>query len=105
LVKPGIKFSEFQQLSYRTDEIYHENVYPCILHAVGMTDEYPRINPVFKGPNPYDGVFEAGMVLCIESYIGAVGERDGVKLEQQVLVTDSGYELLTNYPFEEELLD
>jgi hypothetical protein len=27
-----------------------------------------------------------------------------VKLEQQVLVTDSGYELLTTFPFEEELL-
>ena len=105
LVKPGLKFSEFQYQSYRTDEIYHENVYPCILHAVGMTDEYPRINPVFKGANPYDGEFEAGMVLCIESYIGAVGERDGVKLEQQVLVTDNGYELLTTYPFEEELLE
>ena len=44
------------------------------------------------------------MVLCIESYMGAVGERDGVKLEQQVLVTDDGYELLSNYPFEEDLL-
>ncbi len=105
LLKSGLKFSEFQQQSYRTDEQYHENVYPCILHAVGMSDEYPRVNPVFKGPNPYDGVFEAGMVVCIESYVGAVGERDGVKLEQQVLITDSGYELLTTYPFEENLLD
>ena len=48
--------------------------------------------------NVYDGQVEAGMVLCIESYMGAVGERDGVKLEQQVLITDSGPELLSDYP-------
>ena len=105
LIKPGLRFSQFQQQSYRTDKIYHENAYPCILHAVGMCDEYPRINPVFRGSNPYDGEFQAGMVLCIESYVGAKGERDGVKLEEQVLVTDNGYELLTRYPFEESLLN
>lgn len=36
--------------------------------------------------------------------MGAVGERDGLKLEQQVLVTDTGIEYLTSYPFEENLL-
>jgi Xaa-Pro aminopeptidase len=45
------------------------------------------------------------MVICVESYMGAVGERDGVKLEQQILVTDSGYELLTTYPFEDKFID
>lgn len=104
LIKPGLTFAEFQQRSYRTEAKYHKNAYPCILHAVGMCDEYPRINPLFRGPNPYDGIFQAGMVLCIESYVGAIGERDGVKLEEQVLVTETGYELLTSYPFEEDLL-
>jgi Xaa-Pro aminopeptidase len=37
--------------------------------------------------------------------MGPKGERDGVKLEQQVLVTDSGYELLTDYPWEASLLE
>ena len=70
-----------------------------------MCDEYPRINPVFRGPNPYEGTIEAGMVLCIESYMGAEGETGvGVKLEQQVLVTESGYELLSSYPLEESLM-
>ncbi len=104
LVKPGITFVELQKQSYPVPEEFQQNAYSCILHAVGMCDEYPRINYPFRGPTPYDGVIEAGMVLCIESYMGAVGERDGVKLEQQVLVTDDGYELLSNYPFEEDLL-
>ena len=105
LVRPGISLKEFQQSAWPIPEEFQDNAYTCIVHAVGMCDEYPRINPLHRGPTPYENtLLEAGMVLCIESYIGAVGERDGVKLEQQVLVTDQGYELLSNYPFEETLL-
>jgi Xaa-Pro aminopeptidase len=45
------------------------------------------------------------MVICVESYVGAKGEREGVKLEQQVLVTEDGYDMLSTYPLEEVLLD
>lgn len=44
------------------------------------------------------------MTLCVESYIGASDGTEGVKLEQQVLVTESGTELLSRYPFDEGLL-
>lgn len=44
------------------------------------------------------------MTLCVESYIGAAGEAEGVKLEPQVLVTETGTELLSLYPFESSLL-
>ena len=44
------------------------------------------------------------MTLCIESYIGALGEDEGVKLEQQILVTETGIELLSDFPFEPDLL-
>lgn len=40
------------------------------------------------------------MALCVEAYIGEVGGRDGIKLENQLLVTESGCEVLTRYPFE-----
>lgn len=51
-------------------------------------------------------VAEAGMVLCIESYMGAKGETGvSVKLEQQVLVTEDGYEMLSSYPLEEALME
>ncbi len=104
LVKPGMKFSEIQQQAYPVPEEFHKNAYPCILHGVGMCDEYPHIDPMFRGELPYDESLQAGMVVCIESYMGAVGERDGVKLEQQVIVTDDGFELMTQYPFEEDLI-
>ena len=44
------------------------------------------------------------MTVCVESYIGEVGGDEGVKLEQQVLITESGHELLSTFPFEADLL-
>ena len=105
LVRPGISFREFQQLAYPVPEEYQANAYSCIFHGVGMCDEYPKVNPLFRGPCLYDGKLEAGMVICIESYMGAVGEYNGVKIEQQLLVTEDGYELLTHHPLEACLLE
>jgi Xaa-Pro dipeptidase len=51
-----------------------------------------------------DGVIEPGMTLCIESYIGKPGDVEGVKLEEQILVTIDGIELLSDFPFESALL-
>ncbi len=48
----------------------------------------------------YDDVLREGMTLCVESYIGATGGREGVKLEEQVLVTENGIEQLSTYPLE-----
>ena len=105
LIRPGVRFSDLQARAFAVPEEFREQAYPCIIHAVGMCDEYPRINYGFRGPNPYDGVIEAGMVLCVESYMGAVGERDGVKLEEQVLVTRDGVEAISTYPLCAALLD
>jgi Xaa-Pro aminopeptidase len=105
LVRPGMTLLELQRQAYPVPEECRQNAYPCILHAVGMCDEYPQAKPLFREVNPYDCTLQAGMVVCIESYMGPVGERDGVKLEQQVLITDDGYELLTTFPYEASLLD
>ncbi len=104
LVRAGVSFADFQSQAYSVPEEFHQNAYSCILHGVGMCDEYPFVRPPFRGECVYDGELEAGMVICIESYMGAVGEPDGVKLEQQVLVTETGYELMTHFPFEDALL-
>jgi len=105
LVRPGMTLLEMQRQAYPVPEECQKNAYPCIMHAVGMCDEYPQAKPLFRGVNPYDCVLQAGMVVCIESYMVPEGERDGVKLEQQVLITETGYELLTTFPYEASLLD
>jgi Xaa-Pro aminopeptidase len=45
------------------------------------------------------------MTICVESYIGEDGGQEGVKLEQQMLITDNGPEPLSSFPFEGALLD
>jgi len=47
---------------------------------------------------------QPSMVLCVESYIGVPGGREGIKLEEQVLITEGGHEVLSRFPFEEALL-
>ena len=39
-----------------------------------------------------------GMIVCVESYVGRHGGHEGVKLEEQVLITETGYEQLSRYP-------
>ena len=76
-----------------------------MVHGVGLCDEYPavRYQRDFEKAG-YDGVFEENMTVCVESYIGEEGGHEGVKLEQQVLITADGAELLSDFPFEERLL-
>ncbi len=105
LVRPGISLREFQARASVQPEEFHENAYTCLIHGVGMCDEYPRVNPVFRGPTRYDDTLSEGMMICVESHVGAVGDTDGGKLEQQVLVIGDGHELLTNYPYEDGLLN
>jgi Xaa-Pro dipeptidase len=45
------------------------------------------------------------MTLCVESYIGEKDGAEGVKLEQQILVTETGNRLMSRFPFESELLN
>ncbi len=46
----------------------------------------------------YDAVPAPGMCLCVESCVGVEGGAEGVKLEEQVLVTEGGREVLSTYP-------
>ena len=44
------------------------------------------------------------MVLCIEALISPEGGDFSIKLEDQVLITETGCENLTSYPFDERLM-
>jgi len=70
--------------------------YSCAMHGVGLCDEWPLIkyqNDFRTGE--FDYPLEPGMTLCVEAYIGVEGGAEGVKLEEQVLITDTGYEQLS----------
>lgn len=105
LMKPGMGFAEISERGWRIPEPYHKHRYYLLAHGTGMTGEYPYIlylDDYREGG--YDGIVESNMVLSVESFIGAEHGGEGVKLEQQVRITDTGYELMSHFPFEERLL-
>jgi Xaa-Pro aminopeptidase len=70
-----------------------------------MSDEYPRIvYPQDWAAEGYDGVLVAGAVLTVESFVGSELGGPGVKLEDMYVITPTGAERLSTFPFEEDLL-
>ncbi|MCB9958616.1 MAG: aminopeptidase P family protein [Rhodospirillaceae bacterium] len=105
LIRPGLGYRELAERAMVLPEDYMPQRYSVLAHGVGLCDEYPACVYLQDFDDAgYDGVFEAGQTVCVESYVGAVGGREGVKLEQQVLVTDTGVALLSTFPWEEDLL-
>ncbi len=106
IIEPGLTFKQYSDRAWNIPGRYAANRYYLSAHGVGMTGEYPYLyhHTDFDAAG-YDGVIMPGMTLCVESYIGAADGKEGVKLEQQILVTDSGTVLLSEFPFEENLLE
>ncbi|SAK80340.1 aminopeptidase P [Caballeronia calidae] len=105
LLRPGMTFREFSEKAWKIPEPFVKNRYCCLAHGIGMVDEYPSIaHSVDWDSAGYDGRFEVGMTVCVESYIGADGGNEGVKLEQQVVLTEHGCVPLTTCSFETDWL-
>ena len=105
IIAPGMTFKEYSEKAWDLPDEFAGNRYYLSAHGVGMTGEYPYLyHHQDYADFGYDGVIVPGMTLCVESYIGKPGEAEGVKLEQQILVTETGIELLSDFPFEETLL-
>ena len=100
LIKPGLTFKEFTEKSWKLPEKYYGNRYSCMAHGIGLCDEWPMIKYPTDG-GQREGHFEKNMTISVESYIGKVGGKEGVKLEQQYLVGEKKLELLSHHPLEE----
>ncbi len=100
LIKPGVSFKEFTEKSWKLPEEYYGNRYSCMVHGIGLCDEWPMIRYPTDG-GQREGSFEKNMTITVESYIGKVGGKEGVKLEQQYLVGQNGLELMSHHPLED----
>ncbi len=100
LLAPGVTFRDLAMKSMlppREDFLH----YSVLFHGVGQCDEHPKI------PMPHDfeahgweGHLEPGMVLTAESYVSRRGGGEGIKLEEQYLITATGAERLSQYPID-----
>jgi Xaa-Pro dipeptidase len=106
LFVPGRSFFELADLAHRMPEKYKALEQPAIAHGSGLCNEFPLLIHSDKiRAKGHDGILEPGMVICVESYAGAPDGVECIKLEQQILITNDGPELLSDMEFEEQLLD
>jgi Xaa-Pro aminopeptidase len=103
-LRPGMSYDEFARACPQLPERFRPQQYECMVHGAGLEDESPTIYYPGQAPNPTEVLIEPGMALCFECYVGEVGGPYGVKLEDQVLVTEHGAELLCTYPYDRALL-
>ncbi len=105
LLGPGRSFRELSELAFAVPEQYRAQSIAMNWHGVSLYGGWPTIlgQGCFDEASE-DGEIVPGMTLCVEAYVGEVGGPDGVKLEEQVLVTETGFRLLSSFPFELTLL-
>ena len=102
LLRPGLSFHEFARMAWPLPDEFKKHRYGVTVHGTGLSDEYPAIKYIFDfGEHEFDGYFEPGMTLSVESFIGSIHGGEGVKLEEQVLITETGCRKLTSYPIED----
>ncbi len=98
-------FREVSEKCWPIPDEFLANRYTTLIHGVGLADEYPNIIHCEDFDDKgYDGMIEVGMTLCVESVIGSEGGRECVKLEEQIIMTETGVERQSSYPFAMEML-
>ena len=105
MIRPGVSFKELTFGGHTLDQEFQKGKYGCKMHGAGLCDEWPHISyPDHYEDGAFEYVAEPGMVLCVEALVGAENGDFSIKLEDQVLVTETGHENLTRYPFDAKLM-
>ena len=75
----------------------------CILSRICAFPKYAKTIPFYCVCASYCGFVrrKKNMSITVESYIGKVSGKEGVKLEQQYLVGENGLELMSHHPLED----
>ncbi len=69
-------------------------------HGIGLSIwEKPIVSRLFALDQPYP--IEEGMVFALETYCGTPDGKHGARIEEEVVVTANGCEVITRYPCEE----
>jgi Xaa-Pro dipeptidase len=104
LIGPGVTFEHVARNAWTIPSEHQASRYYCIGHGLGMSGEYPNLPYATPGePYPLNDTFQPGMVFCVESYVGSAETGQGVKLEDQLLITDTGVEVMNSYHFDARL--
>jgi len=105
MLKPGVNIQDLSRNTHVLRPEFQQLKYGCLMHGVGLCDEWPLVAyPDQMVEGAFDYELEAGMVLCVEALVSPEGGDFSIKLEDQVLITEDGYENLITYPFDDRLM-
>ena len=104
LMVPGASIPEIIEKCHVLPENCQKQKYSCMAHGVGLCDEWPLVGyPDHNNAAAFDYVLEPGMTFCVEALISPEGGDFSIKLEDQIVITESGFENLTEAPFDPAL--
>ena len=105
MLKPGVMIDDLSRNTHVLRPEFQKGKYSCLMHGVGLCDEWPLVAyPDHLCPGAFDAPIEPGMTFCVEALVSPEGGDFSIKLEDQVLITEDGYENLTTYPFDPALM-
>lgn len=105
MLRPGVMIPDLTANTHVLHDRYQAQKYGCLMHGVGLCDEWPLVAyPDHAVPGAFDYPLEAGMTLCVEALVSPEGGDFSIKLEDQVLITEDGFENLSRYPFDAALM-
>jgi Xaa-Pro aminopeptidase len=104
VLRAGMTCAEVAAAAPPLPERFVPQRYECLVHGIGLEEENPSVcHPPDGQPNA-GTVLEPGTMLVVECYMGEVGADHGVKLGDQVLVTEDGCRTVVPYPWSASLL-
>ena len=107
LVKPGTTTDQIAAVWPTAEELGFPNEEACFGlqfgHGLGVgLYESPMISRLHSLEHPV--VIEEGMVFALETYCAATDGRSAARIEEEVVVTADGGEILTKFPAQELLV-
>ena len=105
MLKPGVNIQDLSRNCHQLPDKYQNLKYGCMMHGVGLCDEWPLVAyPDQMVDGAFDYELQPGMTLCVEALISPEGGDFSIKLEDQVLITETGFENITKYPHDPALM-
>ena len=105
MLRPGVTIEALVHNGHRLWPHLQRQKYSCKFHGVGLCDEWPHVDyPETYIPGAWDHALQPGMTLCVEVLASPEGGDFSIKLEDQVLITETGHERLSAYPYDPWLL-
>jgi len=100
LLRPGVTLYELTHNAW-TPPVDQYRHYSVLFHGVGQCDEWPDV----YFPHAWEAwgqqyALEPGVVMTVEAFVGSRDGGQGVKLEEQVVITEDGCDLIAHYPLD-----